>query len=411
MPSEAPERDIVGTAPEHASVVADVLRNAFRKNIRQSGMLVALAVIIVLFQVLTHGVLLRPGNVSNVIQQNGYILILAIGMVIVIISGHIDLSVGSIAGFIGAIAAQLMTKQHLPWGYALAICLVLGAVIGAWQGFWIAYVGIPAFIVTLAGMLAFRGATLKVLKGTSIGRLPTGFRQKTTGFLPGDDFGLAQSMHNLTLVLGVIFTVVAVYSQVRDRRVQVRYGAHALPAYWFTVKCVAITAAILTFTWLLARAEGFPVVLLILAALLMTYGFVMKRTVLGRHIYAVGGNVSAAKLSGVKSQRVTFFVFVNMGVLAALAGLLVTARLNSAVASAGTNFELDAIAASFIGGASASGGVGTVFGAVVGGLVMGVLNNGLSLQNVDVSDQQIIKGLLLLFAVAFDIYNKRKVGS
>lgn len=373
-------------------------------------MLVALALIVVLFQILTDGVLLRPGNVSNVIQQNGYILILAIGMVIVIISGHIDLSVGSIAGLVGAISAQLMSKNDVPWPAAIVICLIIGALIGAWQGFWIAYVGIPSFIVTLAGMLAFRGATIKVLDGTSIGRLPAEFRRKTTGFLPGDDMGLTGSLHNLTLLLGLLFAAFAVYTQIRERRLHVKYGGNALPLQWFAVKCAAIAAAIMAFTWLLAKAEGYPVVLLILASLLILYGFIMKQTVLGRHIYAVGGNQAAAKLSGVKSQRVSFFVFVNMGLLAALAGLLVTARLNSAVATAGTNFELDAIAASFIGGASASGGVGTVFGAVVGGLVMGVLNNGLSLKSVDVSDQQIIKGLLLLFAVAFDVYNKKKVG-
>lgn len=373
-------------------------------------MLVALALIIVLFQILTKGVLLRPGNISNVIQQNGYVLILAIGMVIVIISGHIDLSVGSIAAYVGAMGAQMMTKNDVPWPAAIVLCLLLGALIGAWQGFWIAYIGIPSFIVTLAGMLVFRGLTYRVLKGTSIGRLPTEFRRKTTGFLPGENLGLADSLHDLTLLLGVVFAVFAVYTQVRERRLHVKYGGDALPLQWFAVKCLAVAGAILAFTWVLAQAEGYPVVLLILATLLIVYGFVMRQTVLGRHIYAVGGNPGAAKLSGVKSQRVTFLVFVNMGLLAALAGLLVTARLNSAVASAGTNFELDAIAASFIGGASASGGVGTVFGAVVGGLVIGVLNNGLSLRSVDISDQQVIKGLLLLFAVAFDIYNKKKVG-
>lgn len=373
-------------------------------------MLVALALIIVLFQVLTNGVLLRPGNISNVIQQNGYVLILAIGMVVVIVSGHIDLSVGSIAAFVGAVGAHMMTKNDVPWGAAIVICLVLGALIGAWQGFWIAYVGIPSFIVTLAGMLVFRGLTYRVLAGTSIGRLPAEFRRKTTGFLPGDDFGLSKSMHNLTLLLGIVFAAFAIYAQVRERRLHAKYGGDVLPLQWFVVKSAAIAAAILAFTWLLARAEGYPVVLLFLASLLIIYGFVMRRTILGRHIYAVGGNQPAAKLSGVKSQRVTFLVFVNMGLLSALAGLLVTARLNSAVASAGTNFELDAIAASFIGGASASGGVGTVFGAVVGGLVIGVLNNGLSLKSVPIADQQVIKGLLLLFAVAFDIYNKKKVG-
>jgi putative multiple sugar transport system permease protein len=389
----------------------DVLRTAFRKNIRQSGMLVALAVIVILFQVLTEGKTLRPGNVSNVIQQNGYILILAIGMMIVIIAGHIDLSIGSIAGFTGAVAAQLMVNRDVPWVLAVLLCLLLGAVIGAWQGFWIAYIGIPSFIVTLASMLAFRGATITTLSGTSIGRLPSEFRQKTTQFLPGDDWGIGGELHDLTLIIGAVLALVAVYTQVRDRQVHTKYGGEALPLPWFVVKCAAIAAAILAFTWLLAKASGFPVVLIILAALLMAYGFTMQRTILGRHIYAVGGNAPAARLSGVKSQRVSFLVFVNMGILSALAGLLITARLNSAVATAGTNFELEAIAAAFIGGASASGGVGTVFGAVVGGSVMAVISNGLSLEGVEVGKQQMIKGALLLFAVAFDVYNKKKVGA
>lgn len=408
MPTPEPEVAVI--APESGVAVGSVLRQAFRQNIRQSGMLIALAAIVVYYQFATDGTTLKPVNVSNVIQQNGYILILAIGMVIVIIAGHIDLSVGSIAGFVGAISAQLMTKQDVPWQWAIVICLIVGGVIGCWQGFWIAYIGIPSFIVTLSSMLVFRGATLTVLKGTSIGRLPAEFRERTTGFLPGYDFGFGSKLHDLTIVLGIVFAAIAVVTQWRDRRTQTKYGAHALPFFWFVVKLVAIVAAIMAFTWLLARSNGYPVVLLILAFLLLGYGFVMKRTVLGRHIYAVGGNAPAAKLSGVKSQRVTFFVFVNMGVLSALAGLLITARLNSAVATAGTFFELDAIAAAFIGGASASGGVGTVFGAVVGGLVMAVIANGLSLTGIEPGRQQVIRGLLLLFAVAFDIYNKKKVG-
>jgi putative multiple sugar transport system permease protein len=409
MSTQSAEREL-GDAASELQSTGDVLRNAFRKNIRQSGMLVALAVIVVYFQFATHGTTLKPGNVSNVIQQNGYILILAIGMVIVIIAGHIDLSVGAIAGFVGAISAQLMVNRHMPWGWAIIVCLVVGAIIGSWQGFWIAYIGIPSFIVTLASMLAFRGATLTVLKGTSIGRLPVKFRERTTGFLPGYNFGFGSKLHDLTIVLGIIFTAFAIVTQWRDRRTQVKYGADALPLPWFILKLAAIAAAIMAFTWLLARSNGYPVVLLILAFLLITYGFIMKRTVLGRHVYAVGGNAPAAKLSGVKSQRVTFFVFVNMGVLSALAGLLITARLNSAVATAGTFFELDAIAAAFIGGASASGGVGTVFGAVVGGLVMATIANGLSLTGVEQGRQQMIRGSLLLFAVAFDIYNKKRVG-
>jgi putative multiple sugar transport system permease protein len=303
-----------------------------------------------------------------------------------------------------------MIKQHWPWGWAIVAALLVGALIGCWQGFWIAYIGIPSFIVTLSSMLVFRGVTFTVLAGRDVGQLPSAFRDRTTGFLPNYDLGFGSKLHDLTIVLGLFFSLIVVINQWRDRRVQTRYGAEALPFYLFVGKVIAIVAFLLEFTYLLAKYNGYPVVLLILAFLLLTYGFMMKRTVLGRHIYAVGGNAAAAKLSGVKSQRVTFFVFVNMGVLSALCGLLITARLNSATQSAGNFFELEAIAAAFIGGASASGGVGTVLGAVIGGLVTAVIANGLSLTSASTGRQYVVRGLLLLFAVAFDIYNKKRVG-
>jgi putative multiple sugar transport system permease protein len=386
------------------------LRAVLQGNFRQYGMVAALAVIVILFQVWTSGILLKPLNVTNIVQQNGYILILAIGMVIVIISGHIDLSVGSIAGFVGAMSAVLMIKNDMPWPLAVLLCLLLGAAIGAWQGFWIAYVGIPSFIVTLAGMLVFRGATQYLLEGQSIAPFPRSFSQVSSGFLPeiGGGGGL---YHWPTVILGLFVMAAAVWQQVRQRRTQSRYGFDVSPLGWFAFKCAAIVAALGAFTLLLASYRGVPVVGIILAVAFVIYAFVMRSTVFGRQVYAVGGNEAAARLSGVKNKRVTFLVFVNMGLLSALAGLLFAARLNSATPQAGIGMELEAIAAAFIGGASASGGVGTVLGAIIGGFVLGVLNNGMSLIGIGSDVQQVIKGLVLLAAVGFDIYNKRKGGS
>ncbi|GAA2545042.1 multiple monosaccharide ABC transporter permease [Mycolicibacterium diernhoferi] len=385
------------------------LLTAIRGNFRQYGMVVALILIVILFQIWTSGILLKPLNVTNIVQQNGYILILAIGMVIVIISGHIDLSVGSIAGFIGAMSAVLMIRQDMPWPVAVSLCLLLGALIGAWQGFWIAYVGIPSFIVTLAGMLVFRGATQYLLEGQSIAPFPRSFSQVSSGFLP--EVGGNALYHWPTLILGALVMLAAVCQQVRQRNAQTRYGFEVLPLQWFIFKCAATVAALAAFTLLLASYRGVPVVGIILAVAFVVYAFLMRSSVFGRQVYAVGGNVAAARLSGVKTKRVTFLVFVNMGLLSALAGLLFAARLNSATPQAGIGMELEAIAAAFIGGASANGGVGTVFGAIIGGFVLGVLNNGMSLVGIGSDVQQVIKGLVLLAAVGFDVYNKKKSGA
>ncbi|MBO0915117.1 sugar ABC transporter permease [Streptomyces laculatispora] len=265
------------------------------------------------------------------------------------------------------------------------------------------------FIVTLAGMLLFRGGTQILLGSRSLGPIPDGFQKISTGYLP--EIGPHTNYHNLTLLLGLALLAFALLQEVRDRRRQKRYELDVLPRNLFLAKCAAMAAAVLAFTMTLASYRGVPVVLLLLAVLLIGFGYVMRNAVIGRHVYALGGNRAAAKLSGVKDQRVTFFVFVNMGVLAALAGAVYAARLGAGVPQAGTNFELEAIAAAFIGGASMSGGVGTVFGAVIGGLVLGVLNNGMSLVGIGTDYQQVIKGFVLLAAVGFDVYNKRKVGS
>ncbi|WP_127359785.1 multiple monosaccharide ABC transporter permease [Actinacidiphila soli] len=388
---------------------APILLQAMRSNLRQYGMIVALGLIIVLFAIWTNGRTVTPLNLTNVITQNGYVLILAIGMMIVIIAGHIDLSVGSLAAFVGALAGVLIITHHWSWPLACVVALLIGALAGAWQGFWIAYIGVPSFIVTLAGMLVFRGATEILLKGQSLAPFPDGFIKISSGFLPA--VGPHTNYHNLTLLLGLALLAWTLFQEWRGRRQQIAYDLDVLPFGLFVMKCVAITAAVIAFTLILASYQGFPIVLLILAALLIVFGFAMRNTVIGRHVYALGGNQSAAKLSGVKDKRVVFLIFVNMGVLAALAGLVTAAHLTSATPGAGTNYELEAISAAFIGGASSSGGVGTVLGAIIGGLVLGVLNNGMSILSVGSDWQQVIKGLVLLAAVGFDIYNKRKVGS
>jgi putative multiple sugar transport system permease protein len=378
-------------------------------DLGRNGIFLALIAVVVLFTILTDGILLRPQNISNLVVQNGYILVLAIGMVMVIIAGHIDLSVGSVAAFIGAISGVLTVEVGLPWWLAVLVSLVIGALVGAWQGFWIAFVGIPAFIVTLAGMLVFRGLALAVLGNSNIGSFPAEYRALGNGFLSGV-FGESEP-DLFTLLIGAVAIVALVVQQVRVRRGRITYHQDVEPLAWFVVKLVLVGAALAFFTWALASYKGIPVTLVILAVLILVYGIVMNRTVFGRHIYAIGGNRHAAELSGIKTRRVDFWLFVNMGFLAALAGLIFTARLNLAGPKAGDGFELEAISAAFIGGAAVQGGVGTIGGAIIGGLIIGVLNNGMSILGIGIEWQQAVKGLVLLLAVAFDVYNKRRAGN
>ena len=378
-------------------------------RLRQIGIFIALIVIVILFQLLTEGRLLTPGNVSNIIVQNSYILILAIGMVMIIIAGHIELSVGSIAAFVGAVTGVIAVDWGLPWFVAILVGMLVGAIAGALQGFWVAFVGIPAFIVTLAGMLMFRGLTQITLGNTQITPFPTEYRQLGGGFLFPQLFPAATSpLEWITVGLGVLAALMLVVGQLRGRSKRVANNLEDEPAAWFYTKLVFGAGLILGITYLLASARGTPIVLIVLAALVVIYSAVMNRSVFGRHVYAIGGNLNAAKLSGIKTQWVTFWLFVNMGTLAALAGVVFTGRLNSAGPGAGNLFELDAIAAAFIGGAAVQGGVGTVIGAITGGLIMGVLNNGMSLLGIGTDYQQYIKGLVLLLAVAFDVFNKRR---
>lgn len=378
-------------------------------KLRQIGLFVALLVIILLFQGLTDGNLLTPRNISSIINQNAYVLILAIGMVMIIIAGHIDLSVGSVVAFVGAMSGIFVVNWGWPWWAGVIAALLVGALIGAWQGFWVAYVGIPAFIVTLAGMLTFRGLTQMVLQNRPITPFPENYVAIGSGNLP-DLGGGTSTFEPLTLVIGLLAVGALMLSQLRERNKRVKLGLEDEPLIWFWLKCGFLVVFMVGLTFVLASYRGTPIVLVILALLILVYSTVMNRSVFGRHVYARGGNLHAAQLSGVNTRKVDFWLFVNMGVLAGIAGIAFTARSNSALPGAGNGFELDAIAAVFIGGAAVTGGIGTVIGAILGGLIMGVLNNGMSLLGLGVEVQAFIKGFVLLLAVAFDIFNKRRGG-
>lgn len=394
------------------------IRELMTRNMRQSGIYIAFVAIIALFAVLTAdarnpwysgGLLLSPGNISNIVLQYSYILILAIGMVIVIIAGHIDLSVGSVVAFTGAVSATLVIKNGSPWWTGVLVAILVGLAVGAWQGFWVAFVGIPAFIVTLAGMLLFRGATLLTLNNISLSPFPREYGQIASGFQNGLLGG--QGYDLFTLIVFAVAVAGFAVSQWRSRRARLQYQQVVETFPLFVTKLVLVAAVVMWFAYQLATSRGLPNVLIILAVLIIAYGLVTNRTVFGRHVYAIGGNLSAAQLSGVKVKWVNFFIFVNMGFLAGVAGAVYSSRSNGAQPAAGNMFELDAIAACFIGGAAVTGGVGKVTGAMVGGLIMGVMSNGMQLMGIDQSVQQVVKGLVLLLAVAFDVYNKRRAGS
>ena len=393
-----------------ASRVSDLKRifGGGRSNVRQFGILFSLIAIILLFQVLTGGLTLSSGNLINLVSQYSYILILAIGMVMVIIAGHIDLSVGSVAAFAGIVVATSMQDWHLPWPLAILFGLFVGALIGAWQGFWVAYVGVPAFIVTLAGMLIFRGGN-QVIGNANTVPVPDGFTFIGAGYLP--EIGPDTGYNNLTLLVGLVIAVAIAANEWRTRRVQRSMGSAHAPV-WVSILKVVLLDAVVVFAALQFGSgrvgTSFPVSGIILGLLVLLYSFITRNTVFGRHVYAVGGNRLAAELSGVKSKRVNFLVMMNMSILAALAGMIFVARSVASGPQDGLSWELDAIAAVFIGGAAVSGGIGTVAGSLIGGLVMAVLNNGLQLLGVGSDRVQIIKGLVLLIAVGVDVWNKRQ---
>ncbi|MEU7800974.1 multiple monosaccharide ABC transporter permease [Micromonospora arborensis] len=391
------------------SRLKDLQKNLFggtTSNARQFGMIFTLVAIVLIFQVWTDGLTLRSDNLIALFQQNSYILILAIGMLMVIVAGHIDLSVGSVAAFAGILVAKSMTEWNLPWPVAILFGLAIGAIIGAWQGFWVAYVGVPAFIVTLAGMLLFRGGNQFIGNANTI-PVPEGFREIGSGFLP--EFGPNTGYNNATLLLGLAAAVAVVWRELRARNTRRAMDADPAPM-WVSILRMAIMVGVIAFASLRFASgrvgTSFPISGIILLVLVIAYSFYTRNTAGGRHIYAVGGNSRAAELSGVKLKRVNFFVMMNMSVLAALAGMIFVARSAASGPQDGNGWELDAIAAVFIGGAAVAGGIGTISGSIVGGLVMAVLNNGLQLQGVGTDKVQIIKGLVLLLAVAIDVYNK-----
>ncbi len=406
-PPEATEQEAAPAVALHTGT--GNLWQLLTRNLRTSGIYIAFVVIIGLFAILTDGDLLLPRNISNIVQQYSYILVLAIGMVIVIIAGHIDLSVGSVVALCGAVSAIMVIRNGMPWWVGVVAALAVGIAVGAWHGFWVAYVGIPAFIVTLAGMLLFRGLAQQVLDNISLSPFPAPYPDIANGFLNGLIGG--DGYDAFTLLIGAIAVGGYAVSQWRTRLARVRYQQPVESFALFVAKIVAVGVVVMFFAWKLATARGLPIVLIILAVLILAYGVITKRTVFGRQVYAIGGNLAAATLSGVKVRAVNFWIFVNMGFLSGVAGVIFSSRTSSAQPGAGNMFELDAIAACFIGGAAVTGGVGTVVGAMVGGLIMAVMCNGMQLRGVEQPIQSVVKGLVLLLAVAFDVYNKRRAGA
>ncbi len=385
---------------------SNLLMELFRANIRQYGMFIALFVIMMIFNILTKGTFVSARNLTNLYLQTGYIAVLAVGMVLVIVAGHIDLSVGSIAAFTGAIAAILQVKMGMSTPAAILITLAVGAVIGMWQGFWVAYRHVPAFIVTLAGMLIFRGAVIGITKGQTIGPFHESFNKINVGYLA--DIASIPGVHLLSVIIGVVAVLGYIGFQMHQRRIRKSYGFEVLPGLYFLGQLALVGGLIMAFILSMALYKGIPYTVFIVVAFVALYTFITTKTPIGRHIYALGGNLEAARLSGIDVKKTDFLVFTSMGTLAAMSGIMFSARLNAAAPSAGNLFELDAIAASFIGGASASGGIGSVVGAIIGALVMASINNGMSLLNMDISYQYMIKGTVLLLAVWFDISTRNK---
>ena len=381
-----------------------------KSNIRDYALLLSLLAIMVFFQFTTNGTLFRPVNMTNLILQNSYIVIMALGMLLVIVAGHIDLSVGSVSGFVGAVAAVLMVNYKLDIVTSSIICLALGAAIGGTQGYFTAYYKIPAFIVTLAGMLIFKGLALTVLGGASVGPFPKTFQLLSSGYVP-DIFAVEAfggPFNLLALLIGAVTTALIIYFNFKDRRSQQAHGLAEEPGAIFYGRNLLIAVAFLGFSFLMARYKGLPNVLVVMFTLIALFVFITTRTTFGRRVYAMGGNEKATKLSGINTERMTFLIFVIMGALAALAGLIFAARLNVATPKAGAGFELEVIAACFIGGAAVTGGVGKIIGAVIGAFIIGVMNKGMSIMGIGIDWQQVIKGTVLMLAVFLDVYYKNK---
>ena len=380
------------------------LRGDTKIDLRQQSMLIALIAISVLFQILTGGIIFKSVNVSKLIMQNSYVLILAVGMLPCIITGNVDLSVGSVLALVSAISGKMIVEWNLPVAITIPVLLLIGIACGAFQAYWIAYTRLPAFIVTLAGQLIFRGLTMTLLEGRTLAPFPESFSWISAGFLPQYKIG---NVDVIAVGLGVICSIILVITQVHSRMKSAKYHAKRSHTGFFVAKMAVLVFITIFFTYWLGTYNGLPSVLILMLVLIIIYQFITSNTVLGRRLYALGGNETAAKLSGVNTNGILFLTYANMGLMSAVAAIVFTGRLNAATPTAGVSFELDAIAACYIGGASATGGVGTVIGAVIGGLVMGILNNGMSILGIGSDWQQTIKGCVLLAADAFDVLSKK----
>jgi putative multiple sugar transport system permease protein len=384
-----------------------------KNNIRQYMMVIALAVAMLVFGILTGGIFFRPINLTNLVLQNSYVLVLSVGMLLCCLTGNVDLSVGSIVCLVGAVVGIMLVD----WGWnpylVMLLALLMGLVIGVFQGFWIAFVGVPPFIATLAGMLLYRGLGQVLLQGQTKAPFPPAFNAISTGYIP-DPIGNALfgagtgHWHCFTILIGLIITVLVIWNEVNKRNKQKRYNFDVVPTGAYLAKIIFIAVVLMGFTLVFAAYKGFPNILILLGVLVVGYQFVASNTVQGRHIYALGGNIKAAQLSGIKTKWVMFWIYANIAILSAVAAVVFAARLNAANPKAGNGFEMDAIAACYVGGAAVQGGIGTIIGAVVGGLFIGVLNNGMSILGVSTDWQQAIKGLVLLAAVAFDLSSKKQ---
>ncbi len=386
------------------------LGKVLRSNVREYGMYIALVVIMAYFTWQTKGLFISSRNIANLLNQTGYIAVLAVGMTLVIVIRHIDLSVGFLSGFLAAIATIAMTSYHLPWWLVIPLALALGAAAGAITAFLVAQVGIPAFVATLGGWLVYRGLLLLVLAKTGTIIIPDEtFNAIGNGYIP-DIPGLGSflpGVHKLTLVLGAIAIVLFIIGQINSRRQKAAYNFEVLPPNLFIVEMVFLSLILAAITWVLAGYNGLSWTVVIMLIVVAVYQFITTQTVLGRHIYAIGGNPEAAQLSGINVKKMTFLVFGSMGMLAALGGIMFASRLRSATPTAGTLLELDCIAAAFIGGASPAGGIGTIMGSLIGALVYMSLTSGMNLMGTDIALQYVVRGLVLVLAVIFDVTTRR----
>ena len=391
------------------SFIKDV-KKILRQNIREWGMYIALLVIMAIFTITTKGVFISSRNIGNLINQTGYIAVLAVGMTLVIIIRHIDLSVGFLAGFLGAVAAISMVSWHLPVYASIPLVLGLGVLAGLVTGFLVAQMKIPAFVATLAGWLGYRGALqLATMSKGTIVITNAAFNAIGNGYVPDiPDIGILPGVHKLTLILGVLVILLFIINAINNRRKMRAYNFKVLPMYLFIIELVFVSALVGGITWVLAGYKGLSWTAVVVLIVVLFYNFIMSRTVLARHIHAVGGNPEAAELSGISIKKITYVVFGSMGMLSALSGILFTSRFKSATTTAGTLFELDAIAAAFVGGASASGGVGKVTGSIIGAFVMMSLTSGMNLMGIDISYQYIVRALVLVAAVVFDVATRNR---